>query len=103
LYFYGEERSVFRSHRTVLAEASRNLSFCISALRDFSRLASVDPRVWRIVMAKREQVSVPFPPELRAFAERAAASEDRPLAPWIRRLVAAEAARNAAGEQRITT
>jgi hypothetical protein len=50
-------------------------------------------------MAKREQVSVPLNPELRQYAERAAAQDDRTVAAWIRHLIA-EAARTAAGEQR---
>ena len=51
-------------------------------------------------MAKREnQISVPIDADLRAFAERAAAREDRTVAQWVRHLVA-EAARNArAAEQ----
>jgi hypothetical protein len=48
-------------------------------------------------MARREQVSVPLEPELRAFVERAAAQEDRSVAGQIRHLVA-EAARAHANE-----
>jgi hypothetical protein len=39
-------------------------------------------------MAKREQISGPIDPDLQAFAEQAAAREDRPVALWIRHLVA---------------
>jgi hypothetical protein len=39
------------------------------------------------------QVSVPLPPELRAFVERAAEREDRSLAAQIRHYVAAAARR----------
>jgi hypothetical protein len=49
-------------------------------------------------MAKREHVSVPLDPELRQYAERAAAEDDRTVAAWIRHLIA-EAARRSAGEQ----
>jgi hypothetical protein len=37
---------------------------------------------------RREQVSVPLDAELRAFVERAAERDDRPVASWIRHLVA---------------
>jgi hypothetical protein len=49
---------------------------------------------------KREQVSVPLGPQLRAFVEQTAAREDRTVAGQIRHLVA-EAARRAAGHQEI--
>ena len=39
-------------------------------------------------MAKREQVSVPLPAELREFVERAAEREDRSVAGQIRHFVA---------------
>jgi hypothetical protein len=51
--------------------------------------------------SNREQVTVPLPPELRAFVAREAEREDRSQASVIRRLVA-EAARAAsvqAGER----
>ena len=48
---------------------------------------------------RREQVSVPLDPELRAFVERAAEREDRTLAGQIRHLVA-EAARRAETQER---
>jgi hypothetical protein len=50
-------------------------------------------------MAKREQISVPIDPELRAFAEEQAAREDRPVSSWIRHLVA-EARRQARNGQK---
>jgi predicted HicB family RNase H-like nuclease len=37
---------------------------------------------------KRDQISVPIDPELRALAERCAAREDRKLAAWVRRVIA---------------
>lgn len=54
-------------------------------IRDFAEMT----------MAKRDQVTLLLEPELRAFAERQAAAEDRKLTQWIRHLVA-EAARAAA-------
>jgi hypothetical protein len=48
---------------------------------------------------RTKQISVPLDPELRAFAEEAAAKDDRPLASWIRHLVAKEK-RNMQTEQR---
>jgi hypothetical protein len=49
-------------------------------------------------MSRREQISVPLEPELRAFAEREAERQDRSLAGQIRHFVA-EAARRAAQQQ----
>jgi hypothetical protein len=46
-------------------------------------------------MAKRENVSMPLDPELRAFVERTAEQEDRSVAGQIRHLIA-EAARRSA-------
>jgi hypothetical protein len=47
---------------------------------------------------RREQVSVPLSPELRAFVERTAEREDRTVAATIRHFVA-EAARRLEQEQ----
>jgi cytidylate kinase len=47
-------------------------------------------------MTNREQLSVPLPAELRVFVQRVAEQEDRSMASVARRLVAAEAARQAA-------
>lgn len=47
---------------------------------------------------KREQITVPLDPALRAFVEREAEREDRTMAAWIRRLVA-QAQRQAQGQQ----
>ena len=49
-------------------------------------------------MKRREQVTVPLDPALRAFVEREAEREDRTMAAWIRRLVA-QAQRQAQGQQ----
>ena len=49
-------------------------------------------------MRKREQISVPLPPELREFVERQAAAEDRTIAGQIRHLVA-EAQRQASQQE----
>jgi len=45
---------------------------------------------------RREQVSVPLDPELRAFVEREAAREDRSIAGQIRHLVAQAARQSGA-------
>jgi hypothetical protein len=50
-------------------------------------------------MSKRTQITVPLAPALRAFLEREAAKEDRPMAGVIRRLLA-EAARKADTQER---
>jgi hypothetical protein len=47
---------------------------------------------------RRDQVSVPLPPELRAFVEQRAKDEDRTIAATIRHFVA-EAARRSQQEQ----
>jgi hypothetical protein len=49
-------------------------------------------------MARREQVSVPLPAELREFVEREAQRQDRSVASVIRRLVD-QAARADQGER----
>jgi predicted transcriptional regulator len=46
--------------------------------------------------ANPDQVSVPLPPELRAFVERKAAEQDRSLAYIVRQAVAEAARREAA-------
>jgi hypothetical protein len=48
---------------------------------------------------KREQVSVPLPPQLREYVEERAAREDRSIAGVIRHLIA-EAARNSEMRER---
>jgi hypothetical protein len=48
--------------------------------------------------ANPDQVSVPLPPDLRAFVERKAAEEDRSIAAVIRRLIA-----DAAKQERTTS
>ena len=50
-------------------------------------------------MTNREQVSVPLPPDLRAYVARVAEQEDRSQASVIRKLIAA-AARKAEQPQR---
>jgi hypothetical protein len=52
-----------------------------------------------IFMAKREQVTVPMPPDLRDFIERAAAEEDRTIAGQIRHLIAREQRQRQTQEQ----
>jgi hypothetical protein len=47
-------------------------------------------------MSNLEQVSVPLPAELRVFVQRVTEQEDCSMASVIRRLVAAEAARQSA-------
>lgn len=47
-----------------------------------------------------ERVSVPLSPDLRRFAEQAAAAEDRSIAGWVRRLIAEAARRASAPQQR---
>jgi hypothetical protein len=49
-------------------------------------------------MSNREQVSVPLPPELRAFVAREAEREERSQASVIRRLIAEAARRSQAQE-----
>lgn len=51
-------------------------------------------------MSNRDQVSVPLPAELRAFARRLAEQEDRSMASVVRRLVAAAAAQQRSAEAR---
>jgi hypothetical protein len=66
----------------------------MGALREKFTPGIFSYKFWRQSMRKREQVSVPLDPELRAFVERAAEREDRSLAGQIRHLIA-QAARAA--------
>jgi hypothetical protein len=54
------------------------------------------PEIGGRSMSNLEQVSVLLPAELRVYVQRVAEQEDRSMASVIRRLVGAEAARQAA-------
>jgi hypothetical protein len=50
-------------------------------------------------MKRSDQVSVPLPPELKAFVSQAAARDDRTVAGQIRHILADWAARQGAGQE----
>jgi hypothetical protein len=64
-------------------------------LSDDRRSLTIAHDVGDFVMTNREQISVPLPPELRAYVQTVAEREDQSQASVIRRLVAEAAARQA--------
>jgi hypothetical protein len=93
-------RPIFYSGWKILRLAhSQNASQrCVATIRNVSQC--VAPTFEEPMSEKRQhQVSVPLDPELREFAARSAAQQDRTVAAWIRHLVA-EAARRQHAEER---